>query len=644
MSIRKSIHKLLVITASIILGTGLLPSCSSDGIELPDPTIDFIQTTKINFEGVAGEEQVIKFKSPLAWVAEVHQTGGWLKATPLHGEAGQAEIKVYANSDNFGTYSRKGTIEIFLNGYQAYSIDVEQKSAVTGDIRIEGNINDGKMTLQSNATGTIFSDTIYVCSTKEWTLEAEAQASEILSFKTHDMAQDGAEKRTEVIVTADYSKWENTSFTGKFYVKTNEGTAVPVTVEALSEVAVYANNKVLFGEKEQTTYEFVDTLVRGTYQTKFYVDANIRWTIHNNCPWIETSADWSTMGEPSNVLKDGSIAKKRHEVTLRVKASELSAEGKTCTLDLTDSRGMTVKTLNLIFAGTGSDYIDYKFSMPAVDVNGNPWAFEARRNTVEEEGPYNRRRISIDFSVITSTDYSSIADAPFHLIMIDGTNGIAHKTEHHWANLEMGDPSEQSKTESGMYLKQLYIVANERGDSDDQNQVTKASESRTSIIYIVPRGISFEDMWTSEGRLQEEYADNLVLVSQKNDPDAEYKFAYEGVPDGSELTINPEGENRTFNVVKGSYDKCDVNIQVLDSDGEWVNSSDCSFTYTSDEEDNILTMTYTFTKNEAKWNPFKKEWVGAPRRFRIQMVAFIGDDKDSKVIYTIYANQDILKE
>lgn len=633
--------------ASLFVLLTALFSCSSDNdTVLPDPIIDFIQTQSITFEGIEGDEHNIVFNSPKPWVAEIHQTGNWLKGKPLHGDAGESNISLVTNSDNFGVFSREATIDIFVDGYQAYSIRVEQKSLSTGDLKVEGHINEqGIMSLVSDEKGTKFSDTIYVTSTKQWTLDTDAPSKEVLSFETSEITQDGAGKKTQVIVTADYAKFTDTSFSGKFYIKTIDGNAVAVIANAKSEVSVYETSAHLLGQHERTSYTLVDTIQHGVFQTTFYVDANVRWTIKNDCDWIETSADWGgpSAANPSNIRKDGTINKNRQQVTLRVKAEKLSAEGKTCMLNITDDRGMTLKVIDLIFAGAGTDYISYRMNLPANDVNGNPWAFEAHESSVEAEGPVNRRRISMDFNIVTATNYTSIADAPFHLVMVDATNGKVHQQEHHWAYLKMGSASEQTLTDNGMYQKQLYLVANERGDADDRNKVTTPSEPRSAFIYIVPREVQFDDMWKADGTFRDEYAEDLVLVSQKNDPDADYKFAFEGLADGSTLTIHPDGESRALNVVKGSYNKCDVEIEKLNDSGEWVKTTDCTMTYTWDEQDNPLVLTFAFTKNESKYDPFKKVWTGSPRSFRIQVKAFIGDNEGSKVIYTIYANQDVVK-
>lgn len=621
-----------------------LTSCSKDNIEMPDPDIDFIQTAEVVFDGIAeGQQKTISFRSPKPWTAEIHQTGAWLKADILQGDAGDAVITLSPRNDNFSTTARLATLEVYVDGYQAYTINVQQKTASTSDIVIDGHIDNGIMILSSDATGNIFSDTIFVSSTKQWQLSVDPAAEGILSFQTGTVTS--AEQNGEsIIVTADYSKFQGTSLDAKFYIKTNEGTAVPVNVKAQSSVEVFDKQHHTQDEVERTSYELVDTIQSGTYQTTFYVDSNIRWTINEKPSWLETSADWNGGALPSNINMDGTINKNRQHVTLRVKASEMSVEGKTCTINLVNTRGQVLKSINLVFAGISSSFINSSLTFPATDSNGNEWAFEAHRSSIDESGPANRRRINMDFMVTTATDYSSINDAPYHLLLVQSNNGIPSKTEHHWATLKMGDKTQQSKTANGLYQKQIIIEANERGDADDKNGISSPSKPRAAFVYLVPRSIAFHDLWNNNGTLKDEYARDFVLMTQKNDPMADYRFALVGIENGSSIgNINPKGETKTFDVVAGSYDKCSYTIELQNADGSWSPTSECTLSSKLDERDQPLSITLIFSENKSIYDPFTQETFGSDRCFRIVFSAFIDDNTGSKAIYTIYADQKLQK-
>lgn len=629
--------------ASLVFLSALVSCSSDDTVEMPDPKIDFIQTADVEFEGVAeGQEKVIKFVSPNVWTAEIHQTGAWLKADVLQGSKGDAAITLTPRSDNFGLSSRQATLDVYVDGYQVYTINVSQKSASTSDLTIEGDIDEGVLTLESDDNGTIFSGTINVKSKKAWEIVVDGASNDVLSFVRDGDPKNGEETNIAVTVNADCSKLAQAAFEGKFYLKTSEGTAVPVIVKATPTVGVYANSRAMQDEQEVTSLELTDEVQHGVFRTTFYIDSNVRWTLSELPSWLECS-----MENPSNIKKDGTINKTRQPVTLSIKPEALSVEGKSVKVNVLDSRGNILKTINLLFAGAGSNYIDCSFTIPANDVNGNPWAFEAKKNTVEDEGPGNRRRISLDFTMVTAVDYKSISDAPFHLIMVDGSNGIAKKKEMHWATLKMGSASEQVKTENGMYQKQLFIEANERGDADDKNGITDPSHIRNAFVYIVPTTVLFDDLWNNDGKLKEEYADDLVLISQKNDPDAAYTFSFVGYADGAKYgDVKPAGEAIKFNVTPGSYPKCDYTIEKLnDGETEWVkaSNSECNLEFTWDDYDNPTSITLTFGENVAKYNALKKQWVGSIRDFRVVFRAFINDDAGSKTIYTIYFHQEMNK-
>ena len=617
-------------------------SCKEDdAVVLPPMQPDFIQSVGITFEGVAsGQEQTVRFVAPADWTAEVHSGGDWLRAENTHGKAGNAEITLSPKTDNYGVTSRTATLEIYADGYDCYTIKVEQRSAATGDLVVSGHVDNSTMTLRSDVSGTVFTDTIYVTSTKAWELQTEQAVPSILSFQTDGTPRNGESKTIMVVVSADYAKFQTTNLSSSFSIKASDGSAVPIRVNARATASVYGSERPAQDEQEKLSFELKDDDRNGSYTADMYVDSNVRWWVTTKPDWVETSADWST-GEtlPTNVGSTGAITAGRQHITLRVKASHMNTDGHTGILSFTDALGRTLKTINLVFAGVSKDFISNTLSLPASDIEGNPWAFEAKETTVETGDAVNRKRISMDFMMTTSTDYRSIDEAPFHMLMVDATNGIAHHKEVHWASLAMGDEALSSKTESGMYTKQLYLEANERGDKDDKQGLTQPENARHAFVFIVPANISFDDLWEDEYTLRAEYADNLVLISQKNDPDADYRFALEGLANEEIIDVNPAGETKTFAIQDGSYMQIDYVIELKNSDGSWSPTSACSL----EINDNVTParLSFVFTENKAVTNPFTHVTTGSPRDIRIRFMAFIGDGVEAKTIYTIYAHQEL---
>ena len=620
----------------------LLVACKdSDNTVLPPMNPDFITTTSVTLGGTVGQTaHTMQFTAPADWTAEVHSGGDWLMLEHTHGKAGNAEITLRAKTDNYGVTSRRATVEIYVDGYNCYAVQVEQLSAATGELTITGNIDASTMTLRSDKTGTVFTDTIYITSTKAWELQAAQDTPSVLSFQTDGTPRNGEEKTIMVVVSADYAKFRGTSLSSTFSIKTSGGTVVPISVDATATVGIFDSERPRQDEAEALSFELKDEDRNGSYTADLYIESNVRWWVTEKPEWVETSADWGS-GEtlPTNVGSTGAISVGRQHISLRVKASEMNTAGHTGTMTITDALGRPLKAISLTFGGVNKDYISYALHMPATDSDGNPWAFEAKEATVETGDAANRKRISMDFMMTTSMDYSSINEAPFHMLMVDATNGIAHRKQVHWASLAMGDRTQSATTEAGMFTKQLLLEVGERGDKDDKQGITSPENARNAFIFIVPVSVAFDDLWQDEYSLRPEYADNLVLITQKNDPDANYRFALEGLDDGGLIEVSPAGETKTYAIEAGSYMQTDYVIEIKNQDGSWTSTSVCSIEINDKVTPALLSL--IFTENKAVYNPFTHAYTGTPRDIRIRFNAFIGDGIASKTIYTIYAHQEL---
>ena len=102
------------------------------------------------------------------------------------------------------------------------------------------------------------------------------------------------------------------------------------------------------------------------------------------------------------------------------------------------------------------------------------------------------KKVEIPFNIKTAANYESIEDAPYHLIMCESVNGIIARKEVHWATLRMGDSSNNQENK-GIYTKEIYIIANDRGDEDDKKGLTSQTLMREAFIFIVPKDITFDN-------------------------------------------------------------------------------------------------------------------------------------------------------
>lgn len=625
--------KYIYIILSVIIG---LVSCQKEETEIVLSPDDLFSTREVTFSGIASDQsQVIEFDAPKAWTAEIHSLGLWLTSDAFRGDAGKARLVIRPKSDNFGVTAREATLDIYIDGYEAYTIKVYQNSASTGDIQVNGHVNEGVMNLVSDETGTEFSDTLWVSSSKKWTLRADAAETEVLSFETDGESRNGVETKVQVVVKASYNKFGSSAYEGKFYVQTDEGNAVPIMVKAMAKVGVYDSQNVRQDEAERTSFQLVDTIKHGSFTTDFYIESNIRWTLGDVPEWLE-----ATTGSITNVTSSGKITRGRHHVTFRLKDSQFSREGKSGIIELRDVRNEVVKKINVTYAGVGSSYVTHNLSFRAQDPYGNPWGFEAKESSIDRNNEADFwKEIAQKFEVTTSTDYSSISDAPYHLILVRADGGIPHKEEVHWARLEMNN-SPATMT-GNLYTREITLRVNDRGDADDKNGLTKAMLWRYAFVYIVPRSVTFADLWEGDD-LKSQYADELVLMSQKNDPMAEYTFAFEEVKNGATVDVPGKGGAVTLHVAPGSYAQCEVLIEQEGSDGTWtrVSSDVCTMDHTMNGEE-LSTITFHLSENKKVTNPFTHQTTGAPRHIRVTIQAFIGDGEDLKTIFQFYLDQKL---
>lgn len=618
----------------------MLTACSDKENEMILTADDYFSVKEVTFEGISADQvYTIEFEAPKAWTAELHCLGSWLSADKFWGDAGKAVINLRPKTDNFGITSREATLDIYIDGMETYTIKVYQNSASTNDIQVNGHVDQGIMSLTADETGMEFSDTLWIKSNKMWSLKVDDTETEALSFETDGKPLNGEDTNIMLIVKASYSKFKDSNYEGKFYIVTNEGTAVPITVKASASIGIYGTERTMQDESERTSFQLVDTVQSGHFLTEFYIESNIRWVLGNLPEWIETATDANTI---TNVTSSGKITNSRKHVSFHLKADCLSKDGKTGVIEFKDMRGEVIKKVNITYAGVGSNYVTNNLSFRAEDPYGNPWGFEAKASAIEPSNEEDFwKEIAHNFDVTTSADYSSIKDAPFHLIMVRADAGIARKQEVKWATLEMGNGAPSMTGD--LYTKDIVLRVNDRGDADDKNGVTDATLWRYAFAFIVPLNVTFNDLWDGD-KLKQQYANDIVLVSQKNDPEGNYTFGFKEVENNGTMTVPAKGGTLTLNVTPGSYSQCVITMSAQNEEGEWkhVSSDICSMDYTRKEEE-ISTITFTLSENKGVTNPFTHQTTGAPRHIKVEINAFIGDLEDSKTIFVFYIDQELVK-
>lgn len=625
----------------------LIPSCTDNpGEEKILSASGLFAVSEYSFQGIARDQSVIiRFNAPQQWTAQILDVSSWLKADVLHGQAGESAIVLSPRSDNFSDGPRNAILEIMIDGYEPYRINIVQESASTNEITLSGLDQSGYLNLQATESGTEFVDTVWVTSRKAWAISQDEQMASILSFQKEKEPVNGTETTIPVIVRAQYSSFPSTALDGQFYITSADGKAVTVKVRAQALLSVHEERNSETDPLERVSFEMTDTMQLGVYATGFYVESNVRWHLGAVPEWIETALDWSSgMKEIGNVMSDGQINPERQFVSLRVRQSALSVVGKSAQIDLIDDRGVVVKSVFVTFAGVGRDYLHFNLMFPAVDPYGNPWGFEASEKSINPDSPSDYwKQVRRSFTVTTSKDFTSISDAPFHLVLVKAVNGMPVRQEVSWAHLELGTQEPWKNGE--LNCREIVIAVNDRGDADDIMGNTDQTQWRSAFMFLVPGTVNFNDLWDADDFLKSEYSENMVILSQKNNPDADYSFAFQQIADGDTVSVSPFGASLVYDVVAGSYNMCDLIIMGSSGDDIWTDLpfSACMVDIKMDQNDNPVSITFSVGANEGERNPFTGEVTGSDRLIRVEVYAFLGDDVESRKLFTFYIDQKLIK-
>lgn len=566
-----------------------------------------------------GKETEIRFRAGNSWNAD-YLTASWLSVTPVAGEAGEASISVRLLEDNLGATVRKRDLSIRIAGEpEPYVVRITQEPSEDNDLRIYGDVDEGSMTLAMDETGNNFTGKITITSSKKWSVSPEGNAAQWLSFAKDGEPVDGRETTVTLTIFASYSKFTDNVMTGAFLIRTEDGTqTVRIEVCAQIQCNVYEKERAVEGEKERVEYELVDTITRGTYQTTFYVESDIRWELKDVPEWIQVAGE----GGASNLRPDGSLNTMRVGVGLLLNPEYISTTPKEADVYLTNTMGGVLKTIHLTFAGTGDDYLQHNFEFPASDPYGNEFSFEARAEYIDPDNSSDYwKKMELPFNVTTSQDYTGMDNAPYHLIMCKGRDGSIVREEEHWASLRMGDAS-QNTAASGLYTKQIYLRANDRPDFDDLNGITSSTETREAFIFIVPKNVAFDDLFEgSTSSLKKEYETAFSHIMQKQDHNADYYITFEGLNDKDELQIPAEGCSDVYNIISTNTSKMGFDLKYLfrpAGSNEWTEQ------LPSSSESNSIYITFGSNMQSITLN-VGANTTGTERRFRFYLHAFRGD-------------------
>lgn len=569
----------------------------------------------IIFEGIAGEQTAeIQFVAGAPWTATFTSSNNWVDASPTQGKAGDAVITVTPYSDNKSSTLRKAQLMVLVDGSEEpYMVEITQKSAAQSDLVITGDVNEGIMTLTADETGNKFTGTLQIASSSKW--EISTQDGELLTFGHSAYPEDGKETLIDLTVTADYNDFTNNGLSASFDLTVPGTTPITIEVKAKADCKVYELDTKAENETERLSYEFVDTLTSGKFQLTFYVESNIAWELKNLPDWMEVAGELEIA---TNRKADGTLQTRRVGVGLIVKSDALSVATRNASINLTNLQGEVLKTLEVEFKGIGNNFLEHDFIFPLYDNSGNDFSFEANENyfNPENQDDYGKT-MELSFNIKTSLDYTTIDNAPYHLIMCKSENGFIRKEEVHWATLHMGDEVNNT-SQNGVYTQQVYLKANNRGDADDQNGITTQTAIREAYIFILPKDVTFNDLFDGE-TLKKEYEEKYSHIIQKQDHGIEYILKLDGLANGDVMNVPAKGETYSFKILEASTMQLTANLRRL-----WYNSTTTEW----EEKDPTSAQRNQFVieyKNGNLILNVSANTTGKERRMRFYIDAFRGD-------------------
>lgn len=610
-------------------------SCSEDNTELKETTgTTVFEVEPITFEGIAnGQEAEIHFVAGAAWTATFTSSNNWLSASPTQGKAGEATIRVTPYSDNKGSSSRSAELMVLVDGEDMpFLVRITQLSAAQSDLEIQGDIADGIMNLKADNTGGKFVGNLQITSSSKWDITT-SDTGNWLSFSKDNEPQDGKETTVNLTVTADYQHFTDACMNGSFCLQVPGTTPVTIEVKAESVCRVFDTDAKFENEVERLAFEMTDTLQSGTYQLIFYVESNIVWELKNLPEWMGLANEFT---ETSNRKDDGTLQTHRVGVGLLLNDKYLSAESRKDVIHLTDIRGEVLKSIEITFDGIQGNFLQHDFAFPSYDPLGNDFSFEAKASYINADNKNDYwKKMELPFNVKTSIDYTTIEDAPYHLIMCNANNGRVLKEQVHWATLRMGDASNRSES-NGIFTKELYLQANDRGDADDQNGLTNPASVREAFIFIVPKNVSFDDLFNSgDATLKDEYAESFSHIMQKQDHEITYELILEGLENGATIYLPSEGGTCQFNVLEVTSEQLTPDLIRLwynQSTGEWEEKE------ASTAQTNAITMEYLRSEETGQLQSIilnvAPGMLTTTRGFRYRINVFRGDGYSDLNVFT----------
>lgn len=599
---------------ALFILTITIAACSNDDDEKSNVQGETIFNVEdiVFASAIEGQEKTFSFEAGNEWTASFSEGGNvYFSASQTKGAKGKAEITVRPLRVNTEAQVRETVLRVSVVGEEKpYVVKVSQFGKGANLIADKETMN-----LKADVAGEYFVDTLIVNSDQSWELKNSTGS---LFFSFIDEQQVGQVMTKKLEVKALFTAFDAMVLNGGFDLVAGD-VSLHIAVHATAECKAYQTEEM---ETEIAGLELMlDPANPGVYMAPMYVSSNIQWKLE--------LPSWLSTPQPTNMSASGSLTVNPVYVEVRIAEGMIPADPVDASISLVDVRSKALVTIPVHFAGIGADYINHHFEFPRYDKYGRDFSFDPI--------PGTSRVLELPFMIETGRDYTGIANAPFKLLLCKAVNGALVREEAHWATLRMGDPA-KNETQNGVYTKELYLVANQRGDEDDTNNISSMGEEREAYIFFVPVSVGFDDLFEdpASSTLKSQYIGSYIV--QKN-AFIEYKMSVTGIEDGDTITVPTSGEVRKFEMysdaVKISTKKLDITEIVEGIDNpRTFDPTDVALEFKTEESSQaIASFILTVGKNKDKRD----------RVIRIEFNAFRGIDPDGSdnifKMFTFYIKQ-----
>lgn len=485
----KTFSNKYLIVLSLFL-CSMITACSESKDEFQEQSI--IDLTPISIDTKSGES-VFKFNASADWKATVSSTS-WIEldASTKVGSKGDAEIK-YRWKQNEGVEIRSAHLTITVKNEESRQVKITQLSS---EPTIHPQSSDLQFIIDPLAASGkgIFTASVEINSNVKWTIK---DLPEWIAYRIEDDKEpvEGITTQVKLVLHAKPELFSAQSMEDKIIIgrPENSNTDIEINVKASSEIFIKdtQNNEIQELLMERSV------VANNQFVGQFYVEGNTDWTIKK-----ESLPEWIILSAYDNIAEYENVLQTKKQLRVFIKENLIDTDKLVAEVILENKRLNLQKAVSIIFPGTGLDYYESVFSIP------QDFIFSASQ--FDQNGNYIPTAImTMDFSVRSGKDYTSLFDAPFKYIFIGAKNGMPVAQEIYWANVDYNGKTEVAPLSSLISHDFTLWVQSRFSYMED------ATSIREAFMLIVDQDVTFDDLFEpGSSILKEEYDKNMLYITQ----------------------------------------------------------------------------------------------------------------------------------